>query len=64
DAAGDVVPEANHNGSLNAIAGVCNERHNVVGLMPHPERGAEALLGGADGRAIFESVLAVFAGAR
>lgn len=64
DAAGDVVPEANHNGSLNAIAGVCNERRNVVGLMPHPERGAEALLGGADGRAIFESVLAVVAGAR
>jgi phosphoribosylformylglycinamidine synthase I len=64
DAAGDVVPEANHNGSLNAIAGICNERRNVVGLMPHPERGAEALLGGADGRALFEALLAVFAGAR
>ncbi len=58
DAAGATTEAANHNGSLNAIAGVCNERRNVVGLMPHPERGAEALLGGADGRLLFESVLA------
>ena len=64
DAAGEPTPESNHNGSLNAIAGVCNERRNVVGLMPHPERGAEALLGGADGRLLFESALAALAGSR
>ncbi len=59
DANGDLTAEANHNGSSNAIAGVCNERRNVVGLMPHPERGAEAILGGDDGRRVLESVLAV-----
>ena len=63
DPTGTLTDEANHNGSLNSIAGICNERRNVVGLMPHPERGAEAILGGADGKRILESVLAV-AGAR
>ena len=58
DANGELTAEANHNGSTNAIAGVCNERRNVVGLMPHPERSAEAILGGDDGRLLFESVLA------
>jgi phosphoribosylformylglycinamidine synthase subunit PurQ / glutaminase len=58
DANGELTAEANHNGSTNAIACVCNERRNVVGLMPHPERSAEAILGGDDGRLIFESVLA------
>ncbi|MBZ5555650.1 MAG: phosphoribosylformylglycinamidine synthase subunit PurQ [Acidobacteriia bacterium] len=48
----------NPNGSVNAIAAVCNERRNVVGMMPHPERACEVLLGGVDGRVIFESVLA------
>ena len=57
DARGELTAEANHNGSSNAIAGVCNERRNVVGLMPHPERSAEAILGGDDGRMLFESVL-------
>jgi phosphoribosylformylglycinamidine synthase len=47
----------NPNGSVNAIAGLCNERRNVVGMMPHPERACEALLGGVDGRTIFESVI-------
>ena len=61
-ASGEITPGANHNGSLNAIAGVCNERRNVVGLMPHPERGAEVLLGGSDGRLLFESVLTALAG--
>jgi phosphoribosylformylglycinamidine synthase len=56
---GDVTAATNFNGSLNHIAGVCNERRNVVGLMPHPERGAEAILGGADGRRILESALSV-----
>lgn len=59
DARGALTDDTNFNGSLNHIAGVCNARRNVVGLMPHPERGAEAILGGADGRRILESVLAV-----
>ena len=63
DPAGDLTADANYNGALNNIAGVCNERRNVVGLMPHPERSAEAIVGSADGRRILESVLAV-AGAR
>jgi phosphoribosylformylglycinamidine (FGAM) synthase-like amidotransferase family enzyme len=53
---GDATPEANPNGSLNNIAGVSNEAGNVVGMMPHPERACEAILGGTDGRRIFESV--------
>jgi phosphoribosylformylglycinamidine synthase subunit PurQ / glutaminase len=53
---GAVVPEANPNGSIDAIAGVANPAGTVVGLMPHPERGADALLGSEDGRAIFESL--------
>jgi phosphoribosylformylglycinamidine synthase I len=47
----------NPNGSVNAIAGLCNESRNVVGMMPHPERACEPLLGGVDGRVFFESVL-------
>lgn len=57
NAAGDVVDEANPNGSLHGIAGICSERRNVVGLMPHPERACELAVGSADGRALFESVL-------
>ena len=49
DADGSVVPDANPNGSLRAIAGIVNERGNVLGLMPHPERAAEAEVGGTDG---------------
>ena len=49
---------------LNAIAGICNERRNVFGMMPHPERACEALLGGTDGKVILESVVAAFAGTR
>jgi phosphoribosylformylglycinamidine synthase len=48
---------ANVNGSAHAIAGVCNEAGNVVGLMPHPERAAEPLLGSADGRRVFEALV-------
>jgi len=54
---GRLDDEANPNGSVHAIAGICNERRNVVGMMPHPERACEPLLGGVDGRMIFESVL-------
>ncbi len=60
---GETTDADNFNGSLNHIAGICNAGRNVVGLMPHPERGAEALLGGDDGLKILRSVLS-FAGAR
>jgi phosphoribosylformylglycinamidine synthase subunit PurQ / glutaminase len=56
-ASGELTPEANPNGSLNNIAGLCNETRNVVGLMPHPERACELAVGSADGLVIFESVL-------
>ena len=48
---------ANPNGSVNNIAGICNEGRNVVGLMPHPERACEPALGSGDGRILFESVV-------
>jgi phosphoribosylformylglycinamidine synthase subunit PurQ / glutaminase len=58
---GSLDPEANPNGSLGSIAGVCNRERNVVGLMPHPERAVEAALGSADGLVIFRSLLAALA---
>lgn len=54
---GTVTPEANPNGSLDGIAGITNAAGNVLGLMPHPERSAEALLGNEDGRLILLSLL-------
>lgn len=57
DPDGRVSAEANPNGSLRNIAGVCSPQGNVLGLMPHPERAAEEILGSADGRLIFESLL-------
>ena len=57
-ATGDVTEQSNPNGSLLNIAGVCNDTRNVAGLMPHPERASEPLLGCADGKLIFESLLA------
>ena len=54
---GDVSAEANPNGSAGNIAGVTNEAGNVLGMMPHPERCCEAVVGGVDGRHIFESLL-------
>src|SRR5947209_16265121 len=54
---GKLDDAANPNGSVNAIAGLCNETRNVVGMMPHPERACETLLGGTDGRVILESVM-------
>ena len=56
-AGGEATELSNPNGSLEGIAGICNERRNVAGLMPHPERASEALLGCADGRLIFESLV-------
>jgi phosphoribosylformylglycinamidine synthase len=57
NAAGEVTDEANPNGSVAAIAGLCNERRNVVGLMPHPERACESVLGSSDGLRVFESAV-------
>jgi len=56
DAAGNVTPEANPNGSQDGIAGLANARGNVFGLMPHPERADDPLLGSCDGRFVFESL--------
>ena len=57
DADGNATLESNPNGSLDNIAGVLNERRNVMGMMPHPERASEALLGGTDGLVIWQSML-------
>jgi hypothetical protein len=54
---GSLDPASNPNDSLDAIAGICNERRNVFGLMPHPERCSEPELGGTDGQVIFRSLL-------
>ena len=59
--AGDTTDEANPNGSIDAIAGICSMGRNVVGLMPHPERACETALGSADGLVMFESVVAALA---
>ena len=61
DERGNLTKEANPNGSLDHVAGVCNERRNILGLMPHPERAAEAILGCEDGRLMFASILDTFA---
>lgn len=53
---GQITDEANPNGSLRNIAGICNRQRNVLGLMPHPERAAESMLGCKDGRAMFLSM--------
>jgi phosphoribosylformylglycinamidine synthase I len=53
----EITPEANPNGSLNNIAGITNERGNVLGMMPHPERASEPLMGGEDGLFIWRSLL-------
>ena len=58
DATGSRTPSANPNGSMNDIAGIRNARGNVLGLMPHPERAVETLLGSADGLPLFESLMA------
>ena len=55
---GQIIPDANPNGSLENIAGICNEGRNVLGMMPHPDRSSEKLLGSADGARIFASMAA------
>ncbi len=57
DANGNIKSEANPNGALLNIAGICNHERNVFGMMPHPERASEAILGNTDGRMLFESLL-------
>ncbi|MDE3228658.1 MAG: phosphoribosylformylglycinamidine synthase subunit PurQ [Chloroflexota bacterium] len=61
DAGGEVTPDANPNGSRRNIAGIVNAARTVAGMMPHPERCAEELLGGEDGKLIFGSMLAALA---
>lgn len=48
---------SNPNGSLESIAGICNQGRNVLGMMPHPERASAAILGNSDGKALFDSLL-------
>lgn len=59
DAEGNVNETANPNGAIENIAGVCNARKNVFGMMPHPERAADSVLGNTDGKAIFASLLSM-----
>jgi phosphoribosylformylglycinamidine synthase len=60
--AGEITAEANPNGSLANIASICNAGRNVLGMMPHPERASETLLGGADGFKIFRSLVTAAVG--
>jgi phosphoribosylformylglycinamidine synthase len=61
DANGCITEASNPNGAAKNIAGICNESRNVVGLMPHPERACEPVLGSADGLVLFESVVSALA---
>ncbi|MEZ4963024.1 MAG: phosphoribosylformylglycinamidine synthase subunit PurQ [Saprospiraceae bacterium] len=54
---GAITPETNPNGSMHHIAAICNAGRNVFGMMPHPERAAESILGNEDGKALFESIV-------
>lgn len=57
-AKGEINSQGNPNGSLNNIAGICNQKGNVVGMMPHPERAADKAIGGTDGLKLFQGILA------
>jgi phosphoribosylformylglycinamidine synthase len=61
DAEGRLTAEANPNGSARSIAAICNRGRNVLGMMPHPERCSEPLLGNADGLGVFRSIVAAMA---
>jgi phosphoribosylformylglycinamidine synthase len=61
DPQGNITDAANPNGARDNIAGICNRERNVVGLMPHPERACEDLLGSSDGRGLFHSLAATLA---
>ena len=56
---GEITSEANPNGAIENIAGICNENKNVIGMMPHPERASDDELGNTDGQWIFESIISV-----
>jgi phosphoribosylformylglycinamidine synthase len=64
DSQGRIVPEANPNGSIENIAGICNRERNVFGLMPHPDRASDARLGSVDGAKIFRSMMRAFDASR
>lgn len=57
DEQGNLTEEANYNGSIDSIAGICNREGNVLGMMPHPERCSEPILGNSDGKTIFNSII-------
>jgi phosphoribosylformylglycinamidine (FGAM) synthase-like amidotransferase family enzyme len=59
DEFGSITADSNPNGSIENIAGVCNEARNVFGIMPHPERAADSLVANEDGLAILESILSM-----
>jgi phosphoribosylformylglycinamidine synthase len=61
DERGETTEAANPNGARDSIAGICNRERNVLGLMPHPERACEDLLGSSDGRGVFQSLAATLA---
>jgi phosphoribosylformylglycinamidine synthase I len=61
DSHGHVTADANRNGSMNSIAGIYSDKLNVLGMMPHPENLIEDLVGGTDGRGLFESLVTSFA---
>lgn len=61
---GEITDDANPNGSMHNIAGIVNKRGNVLGMMPHPERACEEIIGGLDGKPIFESLIDQKVGAR
>ncbi|MFK8163360.1 MAG: phosphoribosylformylglycinamidine synthase subunit PurQ [Lewinella sp.] len=63
DATGEPTPEANINGSTQNIAGICNANRNVFGMMPHPERASEGLVGNTDGLAVFAGMIEAIEGA-
>jgi phosphoribosylformylglycinamidine synthase subunit PurQ / glutaminase len=60
DRNGNITADSNPNGSVRNIAGICNKKQNVLGMMPHPERCSESILGNSDGRLIFQSILTKF----
>jgi phosphoribosylformylglycinamidine synthase I len=64
DETGNVTREANPNGSLENIAGICNQTKNVLGMMPHPERASETILGSDDGKYVFKSIVNFFGNRR
>jgi phosphoribosylformylglycinamidine synthase len=61
DAAGEQTQAANPNGSVNAIAGICSENGRVLGLMPHPEDLVDPLMGGIDGKPLFDGLVEALA---